>query len=134
MSPNAKRRPVCPSIVFCQRVVAYPDVLQLDLFRVFSGLGVPAVPLPITMFVVFSITDGEGLYRLDLSVEHDESESTFLKMDSSVDLRSPVVVHDQALQITFKAEQFGTYTVKPFADGSLIGQRTFSILPDRPPA
>ena len=133
MEPS-KRRPVCPSIVFCQRVVAYADVLQFDLFRVFSGLGVPAVPLPITMFVVFSITDGEGRYRLDLTVEHDESESTFLKMDSWVEVRSPVVVHDQALQITFLAEQFGTYTVKLFADASLIGQRTFSILPDRPPA
>ncbi len=78
------------------------------------------------------VTDGEGDYRLDLSVEHDESEQTLVRMDSSVELRSPVV-HDQAVPITFKVEQFGTYTVKLKADGVMIGQRTFSVLLDRPP-
>jgi hypothetical protein len=134
VNPPKPRRPVCPAIVFCQKATAYPDVRQFDLLRVFSGLGVPAVPVVLTMIVVFTITDGEGDYRLDLSIEHDESEQILVMMDSSVSLRSPVVVHDQAVPITFKVEQFGTYTVKLKANGDMIGQRTFSVLPDGPPA
>jgi hypothetical protein len=133
VNPPKPRRPVCPAILLCHRATGYPDTGQWDLFGVFNGLGIPAMPVQLSLVVVLSITDGQGDYELELSVEHDESESTLGRATNRISLRSPIVVHEEAVPLGLSISQYGTYAVKLKANGDLVGQRTFTILPDRPP-
>jgi hypothetical protein len=123
------RRPVCPAILVCDRVVPRTEVGKLDVIGVFDALVVPALPARLTATVFFVLTDGQGDYHLELSLEHDQTESTLGAAASDIALRAPVVVHQEFVPLAMTVSHYGTYTVKLHANDDLVAQRTFTLVP-----
>jgi hypothetical protein len=82
----------------------------------------------LSVAVVFSITDGEGEYELELSVEHDEAEAMLGRATQRITLRSPTTYHDEAVPLELKLSKPGSFNVKLKANGDLIGQRAFVLV------
>jgi len=70
------RRPVCPAIRVCDRVVARTDVGKFDVVGMFDAPVVPAVPVRLSLTVSFALADGEGEYELRPTLEQDQTEAT----------------------------------------------------------
>jgi hypothetical protein len=93
VSTPKPRRPVCTSIVVCDHAVVHAD--RIDMLGAFNGKAVARFPTALSVAVVFSITDGQGEYELELSVEHDEAEATLGRATQRVNLRKPTTYHDE---------------------------------------
>jgi hypothetical protein len=122
------RRPVCPAILACDRVVARTDVGKMDVLGAFDALVVAAMPVRLALTVVFALTDGQSDYELELSLEHDQTESTLGRATSRMSVRAPVVVHHEVVPLAMSVGHYGTYAVKVRANDDLVGQRTFTLL------
>src|SRR6185436_2424236 len=104
------RRPVCTSIVVCDRAIVYPD--RMDMLGAFNGKAVEQFPVALSIAVVFSITDGQGEYELELSVEHDEAEATLGRATQRINIPKPTTYHDQAVALDLKLSRPGSFNIK----------------------
>jgi hypothetical protein len=100
----------------------------MDMLGAFNGKAVEAFPIVLSVAVVFSITDGQGEYELELSVEHDEAEATLGRATQRISLRKPTTYHDEAVALDLKLSRPGSFNVKLKANGDLIGQRAFVLV------
>jgi hypothetical protein len=69
MSTTRPRRPGCPTILVCDRVVPRTAVGKVDVLGLFDALVVAAVPVELSLTVPFTPTDGQGGYALELSLK-----------------------------------------------------------------
>src|SRR4051812_23213382 len=101
---------------------------RMDMLGAFSGKAVDAFPVALSVAIVFSITDGQGEYELELSVEHDEAEATLGRATRRITLPKPTTYHDEAAPLELRVSSPGSYNVKLKANGDLIGQRAFLLV------
>src|SRR4051794_14531016 len=66
-TPPRPRRPVCPAILVCDRVVARAEPGRFDVLGMFDALVVPAMPVRLSLTVSFALTEGEGEYELPMT-------------------------------------------------------------------
>jgi hypothetical protein len=70
---------------------------------------------------------GQGEHVLELFLDDPYSEQSIWIHQCTVSLRSPMMVQEHSVFIELRVGVVGTYWVKVFAGGVMIGQRTFVV-------
>jgi hypothetical protein len=124
------RRPVCPALLVCDRVTIDDQTGRIDVFGMFDGRRVPTLPAELAFVVSFAVTDGQGEYEFELSVEHEPTGDVIGTATSRWETRAPGVVGQHAIPMGLRVTRHGWYTVRLRCDAALIAQRTFSLVPE----
>src|SRR4051812_19615124 len=101
-SSDQSPRPQCRAPIICKYARATPEQL-LDLLGMMNAIGITQLPADVTFTVHFALTEGEGLYRLALFLEHPGAGAAgdrFQLWSGETTLRPPAVVHEQAVPVT----------------------------------
>jgi hypothetical protein len=121
-------RPVCPALLFAERVDVDVARKRIDIHNLMNGAVATAFPAPLSFWIHFSLTGGQGTYRMKLILEHDQSGELLALWEGAASLRTPIVMHEQPVQVSVVVHQVGHYWVKLYADDEPIAQRAFPIL------
>jgi hypothetical protein len=105
-------RPVCPALLFAERVDVDVARKRIDIHNLMNGAVATAFPAPLSFWIHFSLTGGQGDYRMTLMLEHDQSGRSLKLWEGMISLRTPLVVHQQSVQVSLAVQQVGHYWVK----------------------
>ena len=128
MSTPKPRRPACPALILAERVDVDVARQRIDIHNLMNGGVATAFPAPLSFWIHFSLTGGQGDYRMTLILEHDQSGESLKLWEGTVSLRTPMVVQEQPVQIGLTVQQVGHYWVKLYANDEPVAQRAFPIL------
>jgi len=93
-----------------------------------NGGVVTAFPAPLSFWIHFSLTGGQGDYPVTLVWEHVQSGQLVQLWEATIYLRTPMVVQEQPVLVSLVVQQVGHYWVKLYGNDEPVAQRAFPIL------
>lgn len=127
----------CISILIADQVYRDEDTKNLVIAGTFNAILAPALPVrKELMTVLISVTNGQGKYKLELSIEHEQTGQTVVELSGPFEIPSPIRITDAIVRlrdIEFRA--LGKYWVTIKSDNEIIQQRPFWVesMPEEDP-
>jgi hypothetical protein len=125
------QRPVAVGLMLCEKIIVEEGTRNVTLVSCFSRLRVhqfPSAPHRMAVYVV--LTDGQGEGVIDLILNRlDESEELF-QQRQPIKFTGPL----QEIGMLFRLNQCsfpapGRYQILLLADGEMVAQKAFTVLP-----
>lgn len=133
--PNPERLQ-CISIVICNEIYRDEDTKNLILVGTFNQIRARSFPCEHPqMAILAALTNGNGKYDLQLSIEHEESGVEIVTLQGPAQFSDPLAVQDLPIKLrSIVFEKPGKYWVMIKADGEILQQRPLFLTVIRPTA
>lgn len=131
--PNPERLQ-CISIVICNDIYRDEETKNLILVGTFNQIRSRAFPCQHPqMAMLAGLTNGNGKYELQVSIEHEESGVEIVTLEGPAHFSDPLAVRDLPIKLrNVFFERPGKYWVMIKADGEILQQRPLflTLIPD----
>ncbi|QDV89258.1 hypothetical protein RAS2_03230 [Phycisphaerae bacterium RAS2] len=119
----------CISIIVCNDIYRDEASKNLILVGTFNTIEASAFPCRHhQMSVLATLTNGNGEYKLEIGIEHEQSGVTIMMLTGATNFDTPLAVTDIHVRLEgIVFEKPGKYWVFVKADGELLQQRPLLV-------
>lgn len=129
VSSQGREELSCISIILCDDVYRDETTKKMVIVGTFNRVGVQRLPAPHPkMCVLFSLTNGNGLYDLSLAVEHERTGNEIVRISGPLEVRDPLMITD--VNVELRGVEFpeeGKYWITLRSGETVLQQRPFVV-------
>jgi hypothetical protein len=133
--------PYCLAMVLCDHVHRDRSTGKVTILGTFSVLRAAKFPAQVTMSVYAAITDGFGPTTISVRIvdsrcyiDGEDAEPIFGIELPQIDIESPLMVMESAIEIKTKVDAPGQYHCELFANGALLMSRRLLVVDTASPS
>ncbi len=128
MSEESPKKPICMTMLFCERISFDERSGNYSLHNILRGLAAPSLPIKQQIGVFMEITGLDELTALDLRVHGPKGVIAQLHQEPPPGARTnPNMVQQLAIQFSTSLSEEGFYTIELSCAAGIIAQRSFGL-------
>jgi hypothetical protein len=128
MSDESPKRPICMTMLFCEKISFDERSGNYSLHGILRGLAAPSLPIKQQIGVFMEITGMDQLSPLDLRVHGPKGVIAQLHQEPPPGAKtSPNMVQQIAIQFSASLSEEGTYVIELADSAGTIAHRSFNL-------
>ena len=129
MEPIGSECPACVAIIICNEVIEDRWTNNKSLIGLFNSIAAQNLPAQHPrMFVMVSLTDGRGNWKVVLDINGPSGQQLF-RAEGDMQFADPIAVHDLVIEVRgLPLPEAGEYYAGLTCNGRFLASRRFTVV------